>query len=276
MIFKRPNARQVVDNELEFHLEMQMRRYIEQGMSPAAARAKALSRFGDVEGVRDECHTLADRIEHQVKRAELLSELKQDLSYAVRTLRRSPLYTFVALLTLAVGIGVNTAIFSVVNATLLRPLPYRNAPRVVTIWNGSGPSRSERTAVAPPEFADYVAQTKSFDALAALRVSPATFTPPCNGDACPPEEVIAHVVSPNFFDVLGTTPQLGRPFTSDDGTTVPASVAILSEALWRRSGGDSSIIGRTVLVNGTARTVIGIAAPEMRFPDAPVGFVTGS
>jgi putative ABC transport system permease protein len=274
MMHRRFDAREIVDNEIEFHLEMQVRRYVAEGMSPDAARAAAMARFGDVIAVRDECQEIAIRIEGQVKRAELFAELRQDVAYAVRTLRRSPLYTLVALVTLAVGIGFNTAIFSVVNATLLRPLPYRHADRVLTIWNGTGASRSERTAVAAPEFADYIAQTTSFDALAALRVTSMTFAPPCRGDRCGPEQVVAHVVSPTLFDLLGTTPQLGRGFSPNDGAALPAAVVVLGDALWRRYGGDSSIVGRVVRVNGIPRTVIGVAAAQMRFPDAPVGFVT--
>ena len=271
----RPSPRRVVDDELAFHVEMQIRRYVAQGMSRQQAEAAARERFGDIEVVRAECHAIATHMEAETRRRELLEEIRQDLSFAVRTLARAPVYTIVALLTLAVGIGANTAIFSVVHAALLEPLPYRHASRLVTIYNASGHERSQRTAVAAAEFADYLEQQRSFDAMSAIRVVPATIAGGCVGESgCAPEELTAHAVSPNFFELLGLLPQLGRNFVPDDGVPLPATVAILSDALWRRRyAGDSAIIGRTISVNGIPRIVVGVAHPEMRFPDAPVGYM---
>jgi putative ABC transport system permease protein len=266
---------EAVDEELAFHIEMRARRNREIGMDPAAARQAAMRRFGNFASVRAECRAFAHRIEDDMKRAELLQELRQDAGYAVRMLRRSPLFTAMAVATLAIGIGASTAIFSVVDAVLLRGLPYRNASRLVLFWNGYA-SSAQHTAIAAAEFADMREQQQSFDGLAAVSYGSRNLTGACPAasGACEPQRVSGYTVSPELFDLLGVAPAVGRAFAKDDGAEGAPGVVILSASLWRgRFGADSALVGKTITVDGIARTVIGILPADVRFPDAPLGFL---
>jgi predicted permease len=263
-----------VDEELAFHIESQIRRYVAAGMSPLEARSAALSRFGDLQHVRDACRTIGHQMEDEMQRAEMWHELRQDVGYGMRTLRRAPLFTSLALLTLAIGIGASTAIFSLVHAVLLRALPYPEAGRMVVIWNHYANGLSQ-AAIAPAEYADIREQQQSFDGVAALTLRHANLAAECaGGGSCEPERVTVYAASPNVFDLLGVRPAVGRSFTDDDAAPSPPVTVVISEALWRRRfGADPSIIGRPLRVNGVARTVIGVMPPGMRFPDVPVGFL---
>jgi predicted permease len=263
-----------VDDELAFHLEMQTRRFVGAGMSREAARAAALARFGDVERVRGECRTIGHDTEERMRRAELLQELKQDVTFAWRLLRRNPAFTAVAVLTIALGIGANTAIFSVVNGVLLRPLPYPNADRLLVVWNQPAAAKREFNAVSAPEFADYRDQARAFDGIAAINQQPVTLTGGCGAGGCEPERVSAYLVSPNVFDLLGVRPWRGRALAPDDGASTGEPVVVLSHALWmRRYGGDDAVIGRTLTVNGRPRTIVAVMPPGIRFPDAPISWL---
>ncbi|HSA54322.1 MAG TPA: ABC transporter permease [Gemmatimonadaceae bacterium] len=276
-LFWRRSPEQEVDDELAQHLALTARRLEQAGLSPEAARAAALQRFGDLNQVRAECRVLAHEYEDDMRRRETFQELRQDASYGLRVLRRTPLFTTIALLTLAIGIGASTAIFSVVHAVLLRALPYREADRTVVIWNGyTQAGGRSHTAIAPPEFADVREQTQVFDAVAAVGRQTANLTGSCGGSsACEPERVAGYAVSPDLFRLLGTaSPVVGRGFVDGDGAEGAEPVVLLSHALWmRRFAGDSSLVGRTIDVSGRLRTVIGVMPPEVRFPDAPLDFL---
>lgn len=265
-----------VEDELREHMAMLVRRLEREGLSPEAARDAAARRFGDLAAVRAECRTLAHDVEDQMKRQDFWHQLWQDATYGVRTLRRAPLYTTIAVLTLAIGIGASTAIFSVVHAVLLRALPYRESDRVVAIWNAYTKGGDvTHTAIAPAEFADVMDQNRSFDAVAAVSRAVANVTGSCGGSVtCEPERVGGYSVSPNLFTLLGSTPALGRTFADADGATGAEPVILLSHSLWmRRYGGDSAIVGRGININGRLRTVIGVMPATVRFPDAPIGFL---
>src|SRR5688572_3851598 len=179
-LFWRPSVDDQVDDELGAHIELLVRRLQQQGLSPEAARDAALQRFGDLSSVRDECRTLAHDVEDQMNRRDFWQDLRQDITYGARTLRRAPLYTAIAVLTLAIGIGASTAIFSVVHAVLLRALPYREADRVMAIWNSYQQGGTvSHTAIAPPEFADVMEQNRTFDQVAAVARSTANLTGSC-------------------------------------------------------------------------------------------------
>lgn len=262
---------QEVEEEIAFHLEMQTRRFIAEGMTPAAAREAALQRFGDPESVREECHVIGHKLEVAMRRTELRHELRQDVTFALRLLRNSPLFTAIALITLAVGIGANTAIFSVVKAVLLQALPYREAGRTVVIWNGYDQPGLEHAAIAAAEFADIREQQRTFDGVSAINRQRMNLV----GEG-EPEQLMGYAVSPNLFDLLGVTPQLGRGFSTEDGQEGSAKVVLLSHALWmRRFGGDPSVVGRSIQLGGRLRTVIGVMPAGVGFPDAPVGFLSG-
>jgi predicted permease len=200
---------------------------------------------------------------------------RQDISYALRLLRRAPIFTATALLTLAIGIGATTAIFSVVNAVLLRQLPYPAADRTVMVFNSYGQSGPTEAAISPEEFADLRTQSKGFDRWAAIRPQISALTDGCSaGAGCEPERISAYVVSPELFDLLGVLPQRGRPFSTADGVTGAERVVLISDGLWhRRFGADPTVVGRVITLGGISRVVIGIMSPNVRFPDDPVGYL---
>jgi len=264
-----------VDRELEFHLEMQTRRYIEAGLTPDAARAKALERMGDLRAAARQSRAIAEERNFTVRQTRWLQALIQDIRYASRALRRTPVFSATALLTLAVGIGATTAIFSVVNAVLLGALPYPNAERILVFYNSYPQTGLEQAATAPEELADVKAQAQAFDRIAGIRPQISALTDDCLNADCEPERVNAYAVSPELFDLLGVKPQTGRSFAAADGVAGAARVVVLTDALWRRRyDADPAIIGRTIHLAGLAWTVVGVMPAGMRFPDEPVGYLT--
>jgi putative ABC transport system permease protein len=267
-----------MNDEIEFHLEMQTRRYIDAGLDPVAARAKALERMGDILAAAQQTRAITISMETTVQKTPWLQSLSQDVRYAVRVLRRTPLFTATALVTLAIGIGATTAIFTVVNAVLLRDLPYPNADRILVFYD-EYPKSSGQPSTAPEEFADVRSQSQAFEHVAAIRPQLSALTDDCVSSTgtggCEPERVSAYAVSPELFDVLGVLPARGRPFAPSDGVAGAARVVLLTDALWqRRYGSDPSIVGRTINLAGIPRTVIGVMPPGIRFPDEPVGSLT--
>jgi predicted permease len=264
-----------VDPELEFHIEMQTRRFVASGMPPDAARRAAIARLGDLDGVRDACRTIELEEDVRMHPNVWFSGVWQDLCYAWRGLRRAPLFTVAAGSTLAIGIGATTAMFSVFNAVLFGALPYRHAERTVLIWNSYGASLPQ-ASVSAAEFADFLDAPGRFEAFAAVRPSPMNLTGPCGGGGgavCDPERVNAYIVSPNLFDLLGAMPRLGRPFVPADGDETGQDVALLSDTLWRRRyGSDTAIVGRSVMLRGRPTVVVGVMPPDVRFPDEPLGY----
>jgi predicted permease len=259
-----------IDQELRAHIELRTRRYMEDGMTEDDARAASRLRFGNLDRVRDECRVIRVNMEADVRRAELRQELRMDAEYTLRTLRRNPLFAAVAIMTIALGIAANTAIFSVVNAVLLRSLPYRFADRAMIIWNNNSQSSLSITAVAAPEYFDMKEQLRRFDAVGAITRQPAALV----ADGGEPERLIGYAITPNMFDLLGVAPLVGRTFGGDDGTPAAPRVVILSYPLWmRRFGGDPKVIGKSVNVAGFMRTVVGVMPPGVRFPDAPLDFL---
>jgi predicted permease len=263
--FRKVPVDQEVDEEFAFHVEMRARELIAGGVSPTEARATALRRFGDIEQVKRTCRDLGEQRDRRMRRAELSTELRQDVRYALRTLRKSPAFALIAVLTLALGIAANTAIFSVVDAVLLRPLPYADADRLVSIWNSYAEPQLPRAALSPADFADFSEQHAGFTAMSALADRNVNLT---GHDE--PQRLQSYVVSPNFFRVLGVRALLGRTFLDEEGVGGRDRVAVLSHDLWRRTfGADSGVVGRTIQLSGTPHTVVGVMPPGVRFPDAP-------
>jgi len=271
---RRNGLDQDVDRELEFHVEMLTRRFIEDGLDPQTARAKAGARMGDLSAARRENRAILIHMETTVGRSPLFQTLVQDARYAVRVLTRTPVFTATALLTLAVGIGATTAIFSVVNAVLLRDLPYPNADRTMIVFNSYQQAGLEAAAMSPEEFRDLRTQSQAFESMAGLRPQISALTDDCLSGNCEPVRVNAYGVSPQLFDILGVRPRIGRPFSQADGVIGAPRVVLLSDTLWRnRYGADASIIGRTITLAGIPREVIGIMPADVRFPDEPVGYL---
>ena len=238
-----------VDDEFRFHVEERVEDLMARGFDPRAAREEAMRGFGDLEQVKWTCQALALEKESAMRKSEWLDAMKQDMVFSLRQMRSNLSLTFAALLTLALGIGGTTAIFSVVNAVLLRPLPYDDANRVIYIWETFREFDSGRASVG--HFHDWTEQTGVFDATAAWQNR--TYNLTSDGD---PMRVVGARVTPRWFDVQHMTPALGRYFQPDEGQ---ARVAVLSYGLWQeRFGGDRSIIGRDITLNGEAHTVIGV------------------
>jgi predicted permease len=189
---------------------------------------------------------------------------QQDIRYALRVLARERGVTFVAVLTLALGIGANSAIFSAVNAVLLRPLPYEDPDRLVMVWEKRPAEGVLENVVAPADFVDWTKMSNSFDGMAAMTDSPADLTG--TGE---PLRLFAGVVSPPFFDVLRVRPLLGRTFRSEEATVGRHHVVILGHSLWTsRFGADTNIVGRTLMLNGVAWEVVGVLPETFEFPDS--------
>jgi putative ABC transport system permease protein len=188
--------------------------------------------------------------------------LLQDLRYAIRTLAKQPSFTLVALVTLALGIGANTAIFGIVNAVLLRPLPYHEPDRVVVMW--SHWTNWTKTWVSEPELADYQQQARTLEHVAAFSSTSFNLT---GGPGSEPLRVLAAQVQSEMFAALGATPIAGRVFTADDDRPGHERVVMLTEGLWRSQfGSDPSIVGRTIDLDATAYTVVGVLPAALRLP----------
>jgi len=187
-----------------------------------------------------------------------METLAQDIRYAVRMLLKNPGFTLVAALALALGIGANTAIFSVVNAVMIRPLPYRDASRLVMVWEDNRNRGKHQNVVSPANFLDWKEQSDVFEDMAALYDTNLNLT-----GVDDPEEIPAQRVTLNMFDLLGAQPMLGRTFEPDDAQTARQDSVILSYGLWqRRFGGDKEIIGKTIKLNTEIYTIIGVMPPD--------------
>ena len=255
-----------VDDELRFHIESRVEEYIASGMTPDDARAEAMRRFGNVAAVQRSCQEIDQMTQHERSRADMWDALANDLRYAVRTLRRSPGFAIVAVLTLALGIGANTAILSVVNGVLLRPLPYASPDRLVRLYTAFRGSGTPRYSMSQPEFMDYKGLTPVFENAAAYTGASLTLTGGCSAmrSACEPERVRGIAATRELFPVLGVTPLRGRNFEGDEGRTGREPVVILAYQFWQnRFGGDPTLLGRALTLNGVSRRVIGILPPDV-------------
>jgi putative ABC transport system permease protein len=254
-----------LDDELRFHLAARYDECVAAGMTPADARAEVERRFGDVARVREECVSIDSQWTRERSMIEALQRVGTDLRYAVRQLRRNASLSVAAILCLALGIGANTSIFSVVSAVLFRPLSFHEPDRLVLVGEGL-PAFSDQNfgVISTPEFADY------------RRLDGSTFTGSAIYDAATlsiaggsddPARVTALRVSSNLLDVLGVPVARGRGFTAADADTAEASVVIVSDALWRRRfNADPHAVGRVVDVEGRPTTVIGVLPPSFQFP----------
>ena len=250
-----------VTDEVAFHLEMRTKELIDQGMDPAEARAEARRRFGDVREV-----TVATQREdltgrNSERRLELLGEVRQDLTIGARRLIKAPGFSLLAIAILALGIGANSAIFSVLNAVVLQPLPYPEPDRLVQMWE-SAPERGwEYFSVSEPNYVDFRDSNETFESLAAVAFS--SYNMSLDGEAI---RLDGRRVALEFFSTLGIQPALGRAFTpEEDALGGEAPVAILGDSLWRnRFGEDPGIIGESIVINDMAVTVVGVM-PEGNF-----------
>jgi putative ABC transport system permease protein len=192
-----------------------------------------------------------------------MDSLIKDIRYGFRSLWKRPGFTVIALVALALGIGANTAIFSLVNAVVLRPLPFPESDRLVWVW-GNIRTGSNRASISPADYLDYREQNKTFENLAATFGLPMPVNVTGNGD---PERLNASAVTGNYFQTYGLTPALGRGFTLDNEKIGQERVAVLSHDLWqRRFGGDPGIINRTIVLDGKATQIVGVMGRDVSLP----------
>jgi predicted permease len=262
-----------VDAELAFHLDMRIRRLVDRGMDPASARAQALRQFGDWDSVRAEMLDIDHQQEKTVSRANYLAELRQDALYALRSLRNNTGFALVIILSLAVGIGANTVIFTLIDALLLRPLPVPNAEALVVLGSPARTNSASEGGLRLDLFSyrayeEVRKETRFFTGLAATgRTGRLDVVIPDSarrqGAEAGAEHPRGRLVSGNYFAVLGVPAFAGRTITVDDDRVANGSpVAMLSYAYWqRRFAGDRTVIGRTLTVNRLPFTIIGIAPP---------------
>ncbi len=246
-----PNIEADIDDELRFHLEMRERDFLDAGRSPAAAHEEAVARFGDPEKVRRWLRRHDTRRLRMERRTEILSELAQDIRYGIRRLRLSPGFTAAVVLVLALGIGATTAIFSVLDTALLRPLPYPEPERLVAV---ADLQRQDESPASFPEYADWQQATDVFADLGAYFTTTLTLT-----GAGEPETLPAVQMSAVLPRLLGVAPLAGRTFAPGEDARSAPRVAMLSEGLWRRRfGGEPGVVGRAITLEGVPFTVIGV------------------
>jgi predicted permease len=250
-LLHRDAVEQELSDELQYHLEQKTREFIAAGLTREEARRRATREFGGLELSKENCR--------DTRRVSFLETLAQDIRFGLRMLRRSPGFTAIAILTLGLGIGVNTAIFSMVNSFLLRPLPVKDAEQI-TVLAMQLKKGSLQTSFSYPELQDLQAQSSSvFSDVIATELSEGGVT--FNGKT---EPMIVSYVSGNFFTALGVQPLLGRYILPSEGSATTLNpVIVLGYSFWQtRFGGDPNIVGKSVLYDGHPVTVIGIAPKE--------------
>jgi len=250
---RRKRMMQGLDQDIRDYIEREMQDNIEHGMSPEEARYTALRKFGNVTRVKEETREVWSFV--------WLEQMWQDVRVGLRVLRKSPGFTCVAVLTLALGIGASTAIFSVVDVVLLRPLPFRSPSSLIALHEGIPKMGYPKMGFSPPDYAIFARHQRSFGSVGVFRDEHVDIS----GEG-EPERITAARVSASLFPMLGAEPTLGRNFTSEEDTP-GHNVTILSYALWqRRFGGEASVIGRTIQMDRQPYTVIGIMGPDFQFP----------
>jgi putative ABC transport system permease protein len=252
-LFGRDRLEQELDAELRYHLDMLVEQNIQRGMTPDAARREARRVFGAVEAVKDDVR------DNWLSR--FVEAAAQDLRYGARSLRRNKGFALVIIITMALGIGANTAIFSVVNGVLLRPLPYHDGDKLVVLHHGRGDALANDMGFSIKDLNDY-RQGRSFSDIVEFHNMFFNLL-----GRAEPERVSTGVVSANYFDVLGVKPLYGRTFVGPDDAPGAPAVLVLSFKYWVRSfGEDPNIVGRVFRMNDKPHTVVGVLPPVPQYP----------
>ena len=263
----RAMIRRDVDAELQFHLDTRTDELLRAGVSPEDAQAQALREFGDLEDARRYIRRVDTNIEHQRRRRDYMSELRQDLVYGVRMLRRSPTFTITAILTIALGVGANTAIFSVVHGIVFKPLPFPRPEQLVRVWSANPGSNARQASVSPLDIDDWRAQRTQFTDIGGWYFADGGSGVDLTGSGDPQRLSVAFV-TPGFFPTLGVRPLLGRLPREDEMIRGGDDrVVVLSHGFWqRRFGADSGLVKSSITLNGEPYRVVGVMRPQMRFP----------
>jgi predicted permease len=256
-----PRRKADLDDELAFHLDMRAEHLETRGLTREEARRAALDRFGPFDAVHRDCLGVIQRQEGRIRRAVFLDALEQDLRFAARMIVRQPAWTAVAVMTLALGIGASTAVFSVVDSLLIHPLAYRDADRVVNAWMSDSASKV-LLAIDEREASRWRDRATTIESLALFTTSQLTLS-----DDGEPTAVAVASIGPDFFSFTGLPARLGRSFTTTDTMIGSLPVMMLSERLWRaRYGAASDVIGRPIHLGTKIYRVIGVADDRMRLP----------
>ncbi len=252
-LFRRNAVEGELDDELRFHFDQQVEKFIQSGLPLPEARRRARLTIGGSDQIKEECR--------DARGVTFIETLAQDVRYAARQLRRSPGFTAIALLTLALGIGANTAIFSVVDGVLLRPLPYREPERLVTI----------QSYQSLPDLEDIQKQSQSFESLGGSTMQRLDYT-----GGAEPIQIFSINCNADLFRALETRPALGRLLTADDDRYGAPGAVVLSHGFWTRQfGGDPAIIGKSMPLSGRSYTVVGVLPANFWLP-GPAGDVYAS
>jgi putative ABC transport system permease protein len=277
-----PTRESEIVEELAQHLEDRYERLLQGGASANEANQAVLLELAESDLMAQELRQVHRRVRHEPvvmgeqRRTNVVKDLGQDLRYGFRMLLRNPGFTIVAVVALALGIGANSAIFSVVNTVLLRPLPYKDSDRLVMVWEDATKHGFPRDTPAAANYLDWRSQNQVFEAMAAIADQSFNLT-----NAGEPERLEGRRVSANLFGLLGVDPAMGRPFTPEEDQPGTNRVVILSHGLWqRRFGSDTNIIGKPVTLNGVNHQVVGVMPGWFQFPTkedelwVPMAFTT--
>jgi predicted permease len=252
-LFNKGRKDRELQDELESHIQMHMEDNVRSGMTPEEARRQALIKFGGIESTMEACR--------DQRGLPLLETLWRDLKYGARQLRKTPGFTAVALLTLAICLGANLAIFAVVDSVLLRPLPFPAPDRLVTMFNTYPKAGVERDGSSIANYYERRGNIPGFSHLSLFRRDTAIV-----GEAGSTKQEEVMRVSPEFFITLGVGPMLGRGFSEEEMTYETDNAAVLTDAFWRQSfNADPDVIGRAVRVDGLSKTIVGVLPPAFRF-----------
>jgi Acidobacterial duplicated orphan permease len=266
--FARAHIAREVDDELAFHLEMRMQRLVDAGWDPDRARQEALRQFGDIGPVRQNCVTMDEERERAMRRANVMAEFRQDLVYAFRALRRNVGFTAIIVCALAVGIGANTAIFTLIDAVLIRQLPVSHPEQLVTVGlptrvNSLSQGTPRTDLLSYPLYRDLREHNQIFSGLLASSRT-GRLDAHIDGTSGQIEHPRGRMVSGNYFSVLGVRAYRGRVFDgSEDRSTGTSPIVVISHGYWtRRFENDPAVIGRAILINNTKMTIVGVTPPD--------------
>jgi predicted permease len=255
-LFTRVEVERDLDEELGGYVDLLTAEKVRAGMPAEEARRAALREVGDIDQVKEAVR--------DVRAGAVVDATLQDLRYGIRLLRRAPGFAALAVLTIALGIGANSAIFSVINGVVRRPLGYPGSDRLMFITSQFPTLGFEKFWISPPEFFEYRERSRAFADIAAYQTGAVNLS-----DGTQPERVNAVFASANMFEVLGVRPLLGRAYSAEQDRPNAEPVAVLSYELWRRTfGGDPAVVGRRVQINGQPTTVVGVAPPAFDLHDA--------
>jgi len=257
----RVRVRRDIDDEFQFHLDMRIAELRARGVPPDTAHSEALRRFGDMSDAREYCRTMDEHSIHEQQRRDVLAELGSDLRFATRQMRRSPGFTTLAIITLALGIGATTAIFSVVNRLLLDPIPYPDGDRIVNL-NRSNLQGNMYVTPTPKLVEAWRKGAHSLEAIATFGYKDVVVT-----DGDDPEDIKAGLLSPNVLPLLGVAPVLGRAILAEDTKIGAPKVVVLGHGLWkRRFGGAKDIVGQAMTIDGASYTIVGVLPRDFTVP----------